>query len=206
MEEDQQSSEVPGSRSQPPVAPISSPRDEQPGPLSDGERVGIAAGVAALTGVDGVGPAIMPTGRVDVALSPAIALQGAIAGLGSRPIVASSAASARVSQRYFVLGARYRFRPGEGLRPFIALSAGVLGTSVQGQAELPRSEHAEDQWSLLVEGSAGADLQLLDRYYFSLAAHAHLAEPSVAIHILDSVTATTGRPNLAMSLTVGAWL
>jgi len=28
----------------------------------------------------------------------------------------------------------------------------------------------------------------------------------VAVHVLDEVVATTGRPNIGLSLTVGAWL
>jgi hypothetical protein len=36
-------------------------------------------------------------------------------------------------------------------------------------------------------------------------AHVQLAEPYVIIHIGDAV-ATTGRLNLGLSLTVGAWL
>jgi hypothetical protein len=33
-----------------------------------------------------------------------------------------------------------------------------------------------------------------------------LAEPYVAIHFVETQVATTGRPNLLVSLTAGAWL
>ena len=47
---------------------------------------------------------------------------------------------------------------------------------------------------------------MLDDYHVTFAAHVQLAEPYVAIHVLDTVVATTGRPNLLLTLTLGAWL
>lgn len=200
-----------GDRQPPPPTP-SAPAPTEPTPRDDlqGERTvppfGLAAGVSALTGVDGVGPAILPMARIDLAPWPWLAVQAAIAGLGSRPLVESTAGSARLDQRYALVGARYRFRAAHHLQPFVALSAGALGTSVQGQAEPPLVEHTDDQWSFLLEASVGADLRFLDRFYASLATHVHFAEPSVAVHIVDSTVAVSGRPNLALTLTVGAWL
>jgi hypothetical protein len=52
----------------------------------------------------------------------------------------------------------------------------------------------------------GAGLRLPGRYYLTLAAHVHMAEPYVTIYFVDRVVATSGRPNLALTLTVGAWL
>jgi hypothetical protein len=88
----------------------------------------------------------------------------------------------------------------------LALSAGVLRTSVEGRADSPRQGHTVDQWSFLLDGSLGAALRLPDRYTLTLAAHVQMADPYVAIHFVDRVVATTGRPNLALTLTVGAWL
>jgi hypothetical protein len=39
-----------------------------------------------------------------------------------------------------------------------------------------------------------------------MAAHVQVAAPYVAIYFNDNRVATTGRPNLLLSLTVGAWL
>jgi hypothetical protein len=89
--------------------------------------------------------------------------------------------------------------------PFFALSAGVLHTAVEGQAESPRQGHIEDRWSFLLDGGLGAGLHLQDRYTLTLAAHVQLAEPYVAIHFVDTTVATTGRPNLVLTLTVGVW-
>ncbi len=184
--------------------PTASPRVEHD--AGTFETLGLAGGAATLTGLDGVGPAIMPFARLDLTLQPWLTLHAAAAGFGSRPVVASSTQRARLDQTYALAGARYRFRAGQPLRPFLGVSIGTLGTAVEGLAEAPHSSHDDHQWSLLLEGSVGADIHLFDRFYSSIAAHVQLAQPSIAIHILDTVAATTGRPNLALTLTIGAWL
>jgi hypothetical protein len=40
----------------------------------------------------------------------------------------------------------------------------------------------------------------------TLAAHVQVAEPYIAIHVVDTLVATSGRPNVLLSLTLGAWL
>jgi hypothetical protein len=175
-------------------------------PASHAERIGIEAGAAVLTGLDGVGPALSPVVRIGWAARPRWIVQVAMAALGSRPTVATTAGNARVGQQYGVLGGCYRLRVDQTLRPFFALSAGVLRTSVEGQALPPNQGHPKVEWSFLAEASLGVALHLGDRYYLSLAGHAQVAAPYVAIRFLDSVVATSGRPNLLLTLTVGAWL
>ena len=82
----------------------------------------------------------------------------------------------------------------------------MLRTAIDGQAEAPATAHFVERWSFLLDGSLGARMRLPGRYYLTLAAHVQVAEPYVAIHIADTVVATTGYPNLLFSLTVGAWL
>jgi hypothetical protein len=57
-----------------------------------------------------------------------------------------------------------------------------------------------------MDGSFGTGLRLGDRFYLTIAAHVQMAEPYVAIHFVDAVVATSARPNLLLTLTVGAWL
>jgi hypothetical protein len=57
-----------------------------------------------------------------------------------------------------------------------------------------------------VDAGFGTQLRLPDRFYLSLAAHAQLAEPYLAGRFVEKVVATSARPNLLLSLTVGAWL
>jgi hypothetical protein len=169
-------------------------------------RLGIAAGGAAATGLDGAGTALLPVVRVDVAAWPWFSLQATLAGFGTRSTVAAPAGSALLGQGYGVAGGCLRLAPDHRLRPFVALAAGALRTSIAGQAEAPMQAHAMVKWSLLVDGSLGIELRFAGRYALTVAAHVQVAEPYVAIHIADRTAATLGRPNLLMSLTLGAWL
>ena len=175
-------------------------------PAAPAEHFGLEVGAAALTSLDGVGPAILPLLRLGWAPRPWFALQAAMAGFGTRPTVATMAGNARVAQHYGILGGCFRSRSDQRVQPFLALSAGALRTSVEGQADAPKQGHNETQWSFLADGSLGAALRLPGRYYLTLAAHVQVAAPYVAIHFVNTVVATSGRPNLLLTVTVGAWL
>jgi hypothetical protein len=170
------------------------------------ERFGVAVGGAAIMSLDGVGPALLPLVRFDWSLRPWLLAQATLAGLGTRTTVSGQAGSAQVAQAYGLLGASVRLRASSRLRPCAALAAGVLRTSVEGRAESPNEGRTVDHWSLLVDAGAGAELRLPNRFYLSLAAHAQLAEPYVAVRFVDTVIATSARPNLLLTLTIGAWL
>jgi len=179
-------------------------------PVAADYRVGLEAGAAVLAGVDGVGPALLPTVRVGWATRSGLVLQAALAGFGSRPTLTAPAGSARVAQQFGLLGistgapSMERIRP--YIRPYAALAAGVLRTTIDGEADAPAEAHVVERWSLLLDGSVGARVQLPRRTFFTLAVHVHVAAPYVAVHIADTLVATTGRPNLLLTLTVGAWL
>ena len=82
----------------------------------------------------------------------------------------------------------------------------MLRTAIDGEADAPAEAHVVERWSFLLDGSVGARVRLPGRTFFTLALHVHVAAPYVAVHIADTVVATTGRPNLLLTLTVGAWL
>ena len=84
------------------AAPRRRPRRGAPAAAAD--RVGLEAGAAVLTGVDGVGPALLPTVRVGWATRSGLVLHAALAGLGSRPTLTAPAGSARVAQQFGLLG------------------------------------------------------------------------------------------------------
>ena len=174
-------------------------------PFFDG-RLRIEVGAAAVTSLDGVGPAVLPILRLGWASRPWLVVQAALAGFGSGATVTTSVGQADVAQQYAVLAACFRFRSQKRLSPFVALGAGALRTAIEGRSGLGTEGHDVNKWSFLLEGSLGIGLRLHPRYYVTLAAHVHLAEPYVAIHIADTVGATTGRPNLLLTLTLGAWL
>jgi hypothetical protein len=170
------------------------------------ERFGVEVGAAAVMSLDGVGPAVLPLVRFDLSLRDWFVAHATLAGLGSRATVDGRVGSAQVAQAYGLVGGGVRFRAGARVRPFAALSAGALHTSVEGRADAPNYGRAVAQWSLLVDAAAGATLRLPDRFYLSGAAHAQLAEPYPGVRFLDEVVATSARPNLLLTLTIGAWL
>jgi hypothetical protein len=189
-----------------PTSVIVTQRKWQTQPSAQVDLFGVAAGITAFTGLDGVGFAIMP--NVGIAWKPRswFELQTTLTGLGTRPTASNSNGSARISQEYATLGACFGFSARSFIWPFLSLGTGVIHTSVEGHAEVPRQEHNAERWSFLMDGSLGAKLPVSDRYYITLAAHVQFTEPYVAVHVADSVVATTGRPNLFLTLTVGTWL
>jgi hypothetical protein len=175
-------------------------------PARRGEHVGLEAGAAVYTSLDGIGPAILPLVRVDWAVSSWLVAQATLAGFGTRPTLETSAGSATVAQGYGVLGLCYCSPSDPGVRPFVSLSAGALRTSLDGRADPPEEGHPVEQWSFLVDAGVGARLRLADRYYLTPAFHVQLAQPTIDVHFVDELVASSGRPNLLASLTVGAWL
>jgi hypothetical protein len=173
---------------------------------SSGGQIDLQAGAALLTSVDGVGPALMPVVRLGWAAHSWLVLQGTFAGFGSRPTISSAAGSASVAQSYAVVGGCACAQSVHALQPYLALSAGALHTTIEGQADTPADAHVVTRWSFLMEATLGARFRLPGRYHVTLAAHAQVAAPYVAIHFVDTLVATSGRPNLLLSLTVGAWL
>jgi hypothetical protein len=112
----------------------------------------------------------------------------------------------RVAQQYAVAGISCCGPFEAGFEPLLSLSAGALRTSLDGEAVPPNQGHRVATWSFLLEGSFGLRLPLTGPYYSTIASHVQLAEPQVAVRAVDSTVATSGRPNVLLSLTVGAWL
>jgi len=168
-------------------------------------QLGFELGAAVLASVDGVGPALLPIGRLNFAIEPEVLLQATVAGFGTRPVIETSAGNARVETQYALFGTCFRMNRNRWLNPLAAISAGAARTSVEGRAELPRVGHSAAQWSFLLDASLGAAFDLTRHYSMALAAHAQFAEPYVAIRFAEQRVASAGRPNLLLSLTLGAW-
>jgi hypothetical protein len=173
---------------------------------TESARFGLEVGGAVLTSVDNVGPAVLPILRVGWAVQPWLVVHVEAAGLGNHATVATAVGSAQVLQQFGVIGASCRLHSSQRMWPFFALAAGVLHTSVEGEAGGATEAHVVDTWSLLLDGGLGVGVRIHGRYYATLGAHVQLARPYVAIHFVDSVVATTGRPNMLVTLTLGAWL
>lgn len=188
-----------------PVAPAPPPPAPAPRarPVA---RFAVEAGATALTSLDGVGVAVLPILGAEWAFRPWLSLQASGAAFGTRPTLEVPAGSVDVIQQFGLLGLCVCALADSGVTPLIALSAGALHTTLEGRAGAPNLGHRTDEWSFLVDGSVGLRLSLPDRFYLALASHVQFAAPYVAIHVLDDVVGTTGRPNLSFTLTVGARL
>jgi hypothetical protein len=184
-------------------APTSSP----PGPASHA-KLAVAVGAALLTSLDGLGPALLPLGRIEWTARPWLALQATVAGLGSRPTITADATTgrARAAQQAATVGACLCAPPRDAIGLHLALSVGALRTAIDAQADAPAQVHPIRRWSLLMDASVGARVRFMGRGMLTVAAHLQVAEPSIAIHFIDRQVASTGRPNVLLSLTVGAWL
>ena len=171
------------------------------------ERFGVELGGHAVMSLEGVGPAVLPMVRFDWALQPSLVAQTTLAGLGTHPTVSNQEGSAEIAQAYGLLGVCYGIGTTERLRPFLAVSVGVLHTSVDGRTESSANQEQQaDKWSVLLDGGLGARLRLRDRLFLSLDLHAQLAQPNLSIRLVDEVVAKSGGPNLLASVAVGAWL
>jgi hypothetical protein len=191
-----------------PLAPVPAPTPpatdvsvERP---SDRARFGFEAGATALTSFDGVSPALLPLLRGEWGFDSWLSLQLTLAAFGTEPRVETSAGDVTVRRDFAALGVCACRRSVRGVHPFFALAAGALHTAVDGEANTPSVGHHESQWAALVDATAGARFGWSDRFYVSAAAQLQLAAPYVAIHVVDTVVATTGRPNLLFTLTAGA--
>jgi hypothetical protein len=169
-------------------------------------RFGVQVGGVAVINMDRLGPALLPLARFDWSLRSRLVAQVTLAGLGTRPAVDSPVGSAEVQQSFGLLGGTFFFRSDVHLRPFVEMAAGFLQTSVEGRADTPNRSRAAGQWSALGDVGVGAVLRLPDRFYLTFGIHAQLAEPYPAVRFLGTVVATTARPNLLLTLSVGAWL
>ncbi|HEY5284719.1 MAG TPA: hypothetical protein VIM14_18145 [Polyangia bacterium] len=173
---------------------------------SERGRFGVAIGGAAVLGLGNVGPALLPVMRIGLAISPSLVAQLAVAGYGSQASVQDDAGSARVAEEFALLGACYRFRPGRHLRPTISLAAGVLHTRAEGEATSAYRGLDAALWSFLLDGGVGVGLALAWGFEVAFATHAQIADPYPAIRFARSVVATSTRPSLLFTLTIGAWL
>jgi hypothetical protein len=187
-------------------APSTKPQAKQSDPVIARQRIGLELGASLFMSPGGVGPAVLPLLRIDWAIHPSLLAQIAAAGLGSKPVVTTATGTALVARESIVLGACYLVSAEQTWSPLLSLAAGALHTSVEGQPSFGMNAHAVDQWSLLADAGLGAAIRLSRSYRVTLSGHVQLTHPYAAIHFGEPVIATTGRPNLLLTLAVGAWL
>jgi hypothetical protein len=186
---------------QPPADVTPPPTD----PITREGDFGLELGGGVLTGLSGLGPALLPLLRVGFRLPPSWLVSATLSGLGTRPTLTSTSGTVRVSQSYAALGLCY-CPESASLGPYVAVSAGAARTSLVGAAEAPARGHTVEQWSLLLDTGAGARWHWSGRYYGTISGHVQVTQPRVSIRAVDEQLASTGRPGLALNLTLGTWL
>lgn len=167
--------------------------------------LGVELGGGVLTGLSGLGPALLPLLRVGWRLPSSWLVSATLSGLGTRPTLTSTSGTVRVAQSYAALGLCY-CPESASLGPYVAVSAGAARTSLVGAAEPPARGHTVEQWSLLLDTGAGVRWHWSGRYYGTLSGHVQVTQPRVSIRAVDEELASTGRPGLALNLTLGTWL
>ncbi len=172
---------------------------------SRSRRFGVEIGGAAVIGLGDVGPSLLPVVRLGWAINPSLVAQLAVAGYGSHASVQNNLGSAQVAEEFALLGARYRFILGRHLRPAVSLAAGVLHTRAEGEATSLYQGREAALWSFLLDGAVGIGVALTERFEIAFATHAQVAEPYPTIRFDRSVVATSTRPSLLFTLTLGAW-
>jgi hypothetical protein len=175
-------------------------------PAAGGAGIGLELGAAMLASAGGVGPAILPLVRLDGSVGTWLGIQAEAAAFGTRPTIGTGGATAQVAHAFGLLGVCACARAAARWRPVVGLAAGVLHTAADGRADPPLQAHAVAQWSFLLEATAGVRLRLAERTHLTLSAHVQLAQPYLDIRVANAGSATSGRPNLLVSLAVGQWL
>ncbi len=185
------------------ASPPPSPRPAPPAMSEHSAPLGLELGATALVNFGEIGPAVLPFMRADWALSTWLSLQSTAAGFGSRPRIETAAGHVDVQRAFGLLGLCICTPSLRGVHPLVALSLGAVHTALDGQADASYLGHRVDKWALLLDAGAGARIGLPARVYLTMTGHVQLAEPYVAVHVVDAVVAITGHPNVLLTFTVG---
>lgn len=173
-------------------------------------RWAIEVGGSGVASFDGVGPALLPIVRLNLALGSYVLIRATAAGLGTRARVQAQSGWADLAEQFGLIEAGVRLRPRRRLQPFFSLGAGAQHTSAEGRPSSKYSSNYQGQtagrWAFLADAGAGLHLSLVHHFAVALEVHAQLAQPYPVVRFLGAQVATTGRPDLLPSLTLIAWL
>jgi hypothetical protein len=175
-------------------------------PSEPRHETSVELGAGLLMNPSGIGPAILPLARVERRLSERLALRLDLAGLGSKPLIEDSHASARVSQEFAELCLLVGLWSTRTLRLDAALAAGALHTSAEGKADLPYRAQKSSLWSAIFDAGLGLDVALSSRLGLRFESHALIAEPYPVVRFGQQEYAHGGVPSLFETATLRGWL
>jgi hypothetical protein len=164
----------------------------------------LEAGVSLLDSVGVIESAILPLARLRLELAPALAARLTVAGLGSRPKLASAVGTASVGQDLGLLELAASFRSDRRIRPTVSVGAGVLAVSVDGEGASPYEGRSGRRWAALLDGGIGVLAGIQRRWAVALELHALLAAPYPTVRFAGVEAARIGRPSLLASITLVA--
>jgi hypothetical protein len=166
------------------------------------EHVAIGAGAALLGSFDGLGPAVLPTVDVWIALHPRLAARLTLAGPGFHGGLENGAGTALVRQE--LAKAELVWMPSVGgpawLAPMLSVGAGPYHLHVRGTATLPFRAASDDVWAALFDAGVGLAGRMSARAAIVVDAHAIVTTPRAAVAIGGTQVASAGAPSLFTSL------
>jgi hypothetical protein len=173
-----------------------------PQPAPKAPFVLVDMGLGVWNSIDGPPAALVPIARLGLRLSERIATRISLAGLGSRPRVATTDGSATISQNMGLL--EFIVLPGRDRRfhPMLSLGAGVLEVAVAGTGAGSYEGRSPQQWSAALDGGVGVAFVVGARAALVAEFHALLASPHPVVRFVDTRAATIGYPSMVFTLTL----
>ena len=163
-------------------------------------------GLAVVENVGGPGPAEIPVARLDVQLTGPLFVRLTLEGLGSRPSVQTSEGSATINQNLGLVALGAIFRRDHRLMPSVALGAGALYVTSDGEGIYPFIGHRDSTWTALIDGGFGLAAALSKHWALSVEIHALLAAPRPVVSFAGADAGTIGGPAFAVTGTLLTWL
>ncbi|HEX2661076.1 MAG TPA: hypothetical protein VHU40_22505 [Polyangia bacterium] len=168
--------------------------------------VALEAGLAMVANVSSLGPAAVPVGRVRARLGSSAFARLTLAGLGSRPRVATALGSASVAQNLGLAELVVALRPGARLRPTFSLGAGALYVQTDGEGVWPYRGLRQTRWAAALDAGIGLLASVNATLTLGFEIHALVALPHPTVRLYDVETGAVGFPAILASLTMMAWL
>ncbi|AUX31427.1 MULTISPECIES: hypothetical protein [Sorangium] len=177
------------------------PAAERPGLLAG---FGVEAGLAALLGAGGIGPALGPALRLSYgagggggALPAGLAARLTFAGPALGPALEGALGAVSVRQEMALLEAVWAPETGAAISPVLSAGVGAVHLFIAGDPLPPLRSATGEVWSIAASLGGGAGLRLTDRAALLLDAHAIFAEPRAVVTLGGERLGTAGRPTFA---------
>jgi hypothetical protein len=175
----------------------SRPRRPWPGVTSFG------AGVGALDGFGGLGPAMYPVVRLAYAVRADTFVRATIGGPSLGLAIRSATGSATARQEFGLLELAYAWPIAPSVQIVASGGAGVYHLQVQGSALPPFGGDSPQLWSPLFDVGVGGAFRIGEHSGILLDLHALVTQRQARVVFADGESKTSGRPIGAVTL--GLW-